>query len=327
MLSQIEMREKLVDNLEFVIDSLNSYLRGENVEEIKTTLERLGRGGKLPHWYQLLAEGQSMPNLDGKTIGSVIEMTLVATFETKLFRDSDIPDLNLNPAKGVDIPTMNLGIKSPSENYCTSEPFYSSYERLLGNDHDNLVLLTDYQSAKKRPPPVQIQIKASKYLRGSQIADKSLCSIAKLNRDYTLKMGEASAMKYFQFLCYVNQSSWRAKQLLKLCNAIQAGEKRLLSLISEIEADFISKSIKAEKEGKSSIDEYELQQILLIKDSNDLPRAIINAASDWVSETLKDASRMPNANEWDRYLASPLDGEIGMSFALQWRYNFGPVFK
>lgn len=33
-----------------------------------------------------------------------------------------------------------------------------------------------------------------------------------------------------------------------------------------------------------------------------------------------------NDDEWNRFLASPLDGKIGMSLALQWRYNFGSLF-
>lgn len=43
-------------------------------------------------------------------------------------------------------------------------------------------------------------------------------------------------------------------------------------------------------------------------------------------EVRKDTARAPNDNEWGRLLASPLDGLIGMSLALQWRYNFGPLF-
>jgi len=54
---------------------------------------------------------------------------------------------------------------------------------------------------------------------------------------------------------------------------------------------------------------------------------VIQAADDWIIDTHKDFARIPNDNEWNRYLSSPLDGMIGMSFALQWRYNFSSVFK
>jgi hypothetical protein len=55
--------------------------------------------------------------------------------------------------------------------------------------------------------------------------------------------------------------------------------------------------------------------------------AIINACNDWVVEYHKDFARLPNDNEWQRFLKSPLDGKIGMSFALQWRFNFGNLFS
>lgn len=79
-------------------------------------------------------------------------MLLVALLETSTFRGMGVPPLGINPARGVDLPDIDLGIKSPSQNYCTSEPFFSAYERLLGSEHDMVVLLTDYQTAKKTPP-------------------------------------------------------------------------------------------------------------------------------------------------------------------------------
>ena len=78
MTSARDLRVHVKKKTDIIMSDLNSYLRGEKVEEIKTILQRLGRGGSLPHWYSLLEEGKSMPNLDGKTIGSVIEMILVA---------------------------------------------------------------------------------------------------------------------------------------------------------------------------------------------------------------------------------------------------------
>ena len=88
----------------------------------------------------LLGRGVSffIPNLDGKTIGSVIEMLLVAVLETFTFSGLGVPPLKLNPARGIDLPDLDLGVKSPSENFCTGEPFFSPYERLLGSEHDVL---------------------------------------------------------------------------------------------------------------------------------------------------------------------------------------------
>lgn len=325
-LTPLQMRERLRSRLGEVVEWLNSYLRGENVAEIKDTLRRLGRSAQLPHWYSHLEAGNSMPNLDGKTIGSVIEMTLVGVLENKLFSDGEIPELTINVAKGVDIPALGLGIKSPSENYYTSEPFFSAYERVLGNVHDNLVLLTDYQTAKKQPPPVRIQIIASEYLAGSQIADKNLCKLARMHRNFTLSLGDAQAMKYLQFLCHINKQSWRASWLLKLCNLLQSDKETIAALINKAETDFNKKLKIAQKKGVPGLDDNELVVLKDILNSDNIPRAIINACNDWVIETNKDFTSLPNSNEWERYLSSPLNGRIGMSFALQWRYNFGALF-
>ena len=70
MKSEKELKNLIKDKLDFIIQKLNGYLRGKNVSEIKNVLKRLGRNNELPHWYELLESGQSMPNLDGKTIGS-----------------------------------------------------------------------------------------------------------------------------------------------------------------------------------------------------------------------------------------------------------------
>ncbi|HIE02323.1 MAG TPA: hypothetical protein EYP59_18915 [Thiotrichaceae bacterium] len=327
MISSQELRDKVKDSLFEIVSKLNEYLRGENVQEIKTVLERVGRGGKLPHWYGLLESGQSMPNLDGKTIGSVIEMTLLGVLEKHTLKDFNIPPLEINPAKGVDIPLLELGVKSPSENFCTSEPFFSAYERLLGNENDAIVLLTDYQTAKKNPPPVRIQIIKSAYMKGSEIADRNLCAIALKNRQRLYDENVALCKKMIQFLCYINQQDWRAKALLQLVDILYEGEAVINAKIDELEVHFNNK-IKADiKKGIEPISKTELDKIQLLKDSNTKVSSIINACSDWVIDNHKDFARLSNDNEWQRFLRSPLDGKIGLSFALQWRYNFGNLFK
>jgi hypothetical protein len=52
-----------------IATSVNSALRGgEALHELKDSLTRLGRGGKLPHWYSTLYENGTLPNLDGKSL-------------------------------------------------------------------------------------------------------------------------------------------------------------------------------------------------------------------------------------------------------------------
>lgn len=327
MNSSAELRLKVRNSLPAIVMKLNEYLRGMNVSEIKDILQRVGRGGKLPHWYELLVTGQSMPNLDGKTIGSVIEMTLLGVLEKHTLSEFDIPPLEVNPAKGVDIPLLDLGVKSPSENFCTSEPFFSAYERLLGNESDSIVLLTDYQTAKKNPPPVRIQIIKAAYMRGSEIADRNLCAIALKNRERLFNDNEALCKKMLQFLCHLNQQDWRAKSLLALVNILYQSDLVINNKIDLIKSSF-DKKVQADiKKGVEPINIEEFNKFNEIKFSNTKVSAIINACSDWVIDNHKDFGRLPNDNEWQRFLRSPLDGKIGLSFALQWRYNFGNLFS
>lgn len=321
------LREQVRSDILKIVDQLNCYLRGENVVEIKDILERIGRGGKLPHWYELLKNGQSMPNLDGKTIGSVIEMTFVGVLEKHTLKKFNIPPLEVNPAKGVDIPLLDLGVKSPSENFCTSEPYFSAYERILGNENDAVILLTDYQTAKKDPPPVRLQIIKAAYLRGSEIADRNLCAVAKEHKEKLFMESEALCKKFLQFLCYLNQQDWRAKALLKLVSKLHSSDKLIDELINKIESDFHKKVRSHLKKKTEPPTKDELNKILQIKRSNLKTSAIINACHDWIVDNHKDFARLPNDNEWNRFLKSPLDGKIGMSFALQWRYNFGHLFR
>jgi hypothetical protein len=324
MPDKAELRQKLIDNLDDTMAKVNAALRGQNLTELEATFTRLGRGGHLPHWYQALKENHNLPNLDGKTVGSVLEMTLVAVLENHTLKDTGIQELRVNPARGVDIPDLDLGVKSPSTNYCTSEPFFTAYERLLGNEYDALVMLTDYQEAKVRPP-LQIQVKQWRYLRGTEIADSSLCAIARSARELLLEENEAWVKKVFRFLAYVNQSDWRAKYLIKMLPHIHDDEA-IRNLVSLAETDFNRQNAARTKRMAELLPEDDLIAIQQILDIAPLKLGVIDAADNWVNETQKEAGRYPNENEWNRLINGPLDGKIGMSFALQWRYNFGRVF-
>lgn len=81
MLSKEELRARLRESLDTTIHEVNRALRGENTEQLAEVLTRIGRGGRLPKWYEQLRTQHTLPNLDGKTIGSVIEMLLVAVLE------------------------------------------------------------------------------------------------------------------------------------------------------------------------------------------------------------------------------------------------------
>lgn len=320
-----EVCDDIKTRLDSIVDVANAALKGgEALKELSATMERLGRGAKLPHWYETLLADGTLPNLDGKSLGSVLEMVFVAVLERKFYYDTPMVPLRINPARGVDIPSLHLGIKSPSENYCTSEPFFSAYERLLGNDHDAVILLTDYQTRKKSPP-LRIQIIKQQYLAGSQIADKNLCVLAKKWRNL-LADKTPELKKIVRFLSYVNQSHWEAKALLKLLTGA-SDDTTIESGIECLEKDYIKSNAARLKKSDDPIPDESLTNIKGILDTMPRQMGLINAADNWVIETHKDFGRYPNDNEWNRFVSSPLDGVIGMSFALQWRYNFGPIFK
>lgn len=325
MPSKAELRFIVNKNLDSAIHTLNLALKGIGLDELEPVVKRLGRNGELPHWYAGLKKNKTLPNLDGKTIGSVLEMLFVAVLETHTLSSQQIAPLRINPARGIDLPDLDLGVKSPSENFCTSEPFFSAYERLYGNEHDCIVMLTDYQSAKKSPP-LKLKVINWQYLKGSEVADENLCKIARLHRAWLIKDDVSRAKRVFRFLAYVNQSDWRAKQLLGMVSNLQADDEWFDNAIHQAQLEHAKKNREREKKNKDLLPEDDLLALQSI--SRVTPRyiGIIDQLENWLTETLKDASRSPNDNEWSRLLNCDLDGKIGMSFALQWRYNFGRLF-
>ena len=326
MKTVIEAQTTVRSQLDKVVVKVNLALKGgKRLALLRNTLGRLGRGEQLPHWYDPLFRNGTLPNLDGKSLGSVLEMMFVAVIEKDFLQNSGLVPLRINPARGVDIPDLKLGIKSPSENYCTSEPFFSAYERITGNEHDCIILLTDYQTQKKKPP-LRVQIIKYRYLRGSQIADKNLCLTARKFRELLTHNSEPDLKKVVRFLAYINQSDYKAKMLLALLN----GKKEDNSLDKAIEVQYKKLTKKLTKNKKRDNDLiYHDCFVVLDQIRQITPRlnGIINASDNWVIEVQKDFGRYPNENEWERFLRSPLDGVIGMSYALQWRYNFGSLFK
>ncbi len=324
MPSKEKLRKIIRDNQDDIAKAINAALRGKKLRAIEPVLKRVGRGGALPHWYQKLKSDGVLPNLDGKTIGSVVEMLLVGVLETSAFAGLKVPPLRINPARGIDLPDLDLGVKSPSENYCTSEPFFSAYERLLGAECDVWVLLTDYQE-KKDHPPLRLQIIKWRFLSKTQVADWTLCRIGRNHRAWLLNYNEASAQKLFRFLAYVNQSDWRARWLLRIIGDMQ-DEALVNAHINSAAKDFEVKNKKAIAKDRALIPDSDLESLQRIAKISPTHIGVIDEAENWVIDVLKDAARAPSADEWNRLKSSPLDGMIGMSFALQWRYNFGRLF-
>ena len=319
---QEEYKDKVKEKLGLIQEKMNLALNGNGLKEIEKIMKRFDKNQKLPSWFESLQKGKGLPNLDGKTVGSVVEKLLVCVIE-KYILDSKI-ELSINPARGVDIPELSLGVKSPSTNYDTSEPFFSPYERLLGNEYDAIVLLTNYQTAKKKSPFV-LQILQIRYLRGSEIADANLCVMAKSLRE---KYEDAIELKKaIKFLAYVNQSDWEASWILKLMREVIVNGEKLESFIDKIKKDFEEKNKKNEQNNRELLPNDALDRLCSLKKVIPSEHSIINAADNWVILTQKDNGRCPNDNEWRRFMNGKLDGKISMSFALQWRYYFKAIFK
>jgi len=184
--------------------------------------------------------------------------------------------------------------------------------------------LTDYQSVKNKPP-LRLQLIKWGYLTKTQLADINLCRIARKHRELLLKSGEARTQRLFRFLAFVNQSDWLGKKLVSIIDNIN-DEEAVRSLIAAAQEDFVKQNAKREKSFKELIPDDALTALQEILKAKPLMISIIDAADNWVGETLREAGRLPNDNEWNRLKTGPLDGKIGMSFALQWRYNFGRFF-
>jgi hypothetical protein len=251
-------------------------------------------------------------------------MLLLAVLETFTFKGMKSPPLRISPARGVDFPDLNLGVKSPSENWYTSEPYFSAYERILGSDHDVLVLITDYQESKKTSP-LRLQIKYWKYLRRTQVADRTLCRIALKQRARLIADDEGRAKRVVRFLVHVNQMDWRAKRILELVEHMGDATK-IPDLISKAEKDFEKTNRGRLKKGEIPIPESDIQVLRNILMVQPLHVGIVDAADNWVIEVLKQSALAPSETEWSTFLTSPLNGLIGVSLALQWRYNFKHLF-
>ena len=97
--------------------------------------------------------------------------------------------------------------------------------------------------------------------------------------------------------------------------------------VDKLVKEHSSANLKREKEGKELFSEQSRVNLQGVLDIEPNWMGLVNAVDNWVVEAQKDAGRYPNDTEWERFLRSPLNGCIGMSLALQWRYNFGPLFK
>jgi hypothetical protein len=130
----------------------------------------------------------------------------------------------------------------------------------------------------------------------------------------------------FRFLAFINQSDWRAKKLLEITKAITTPDQ-IPTLVKLAIADFAAQNIRRTAKDDPIIPDTDLEAIKQILKRNPVHMGIIDALDTWVVENLQEAGRMPGTDEWKMLKEGPLNGKIGMSFALQWRFNFGRIFN
>ena len=128
-----------------------------------------------------------------------------------------------------------------------------------------------------------------------------------------------------RFLAYVNQSDWRAKRILSLIDNLD-DEARIRSLVQKAETEFERTNRDRLRRDKIPIPDSDIAALRGVLEITPLYLGVIDAAESWVVDVRKETARAPSGTEWSSFLTGPLDGQIGMSLALQWRYNFGPLF-
>jgi hypothetical protein len=98
------------------------------------------------------------------------------------------------------------------------------------------------------------------------------------------------------------------------------------TLLNAARADFDRRNKLKLKQGKVPIPDSEIEALELIRAVQPLHVGVLDACDGWLTETRKETARAPSDHEWKQILESPLEGAIGVSLALQWRYNFGRLF-
>ena len=113
MRSSKEYRDLVSSHTGDIQDYMNKILLGEGLEEVEPILRRIDHTGEVPGWFNDLKTIKGLNVADGKTIGSVLEKLLVCVIEKYIINENDFPycELSINPARGVDIPEIELGIK------------------------------------------------------------------------------------------------------------------------------------------------------------------------------------------------------------------------
>lgn len=209
----LSIRKFVKANLGTLVEKVNAALSsGECLHKLEKHVAAVSPKGAAPAWFDHLKRSGGLGRTDGKSVGSAMETLFSAVLRSAL-PEKLAGSISVKAERGVDLPGAGIGIKAPSENLCTSEPFFSPYQRLLGHAHDSVVLLTDYQD-KKNTLPLRLQVTRASYFTGSEQADGNLCDLARKWREI-LKDDRTAFRKVVRFLAYSNQSDEKTRSLLR----------------------------------------------------------------------------------------------------------------
>ena len=287
------VRNYLRENMETLTNYVNAAFRDSDfLRTLQDAIARNSPNNTVPPWFNDLLREGGLRVTNGKSIGSIVEKVVAAVIEVYLVPNIDGIEpfrVMLNPASGVDLPQIELGIKSPSENWDTSEPFFSPFERLTGNVHDCIVFLTNFQQVKDSLPYTLAMID-NMYLDGSELSDHVLTGHARRAREI-IGVEDERYIEFCRFLCLMNKNRSEDQsvlnQFLQYFDAIEAGYRNIISL--------------------------ESCELLL---------------TNWMNQFAGVFQQLtPTELERQRLESGPLTGHIGISFALQWRYNFRTTFN
>ncbi len=314
----------ITSKLDVIQRRLNDALAGKNLRQLEAPIKRMNPGGALPAWFSQLAATRTLPNLDDRNAGGIIKKLLIGVLEKYVLKDRQ--KLHLLPTGPVTIPELELGVKTPSENFCTIEPYFSAYERLTGTGYDTLVLQTSYQDAKQtvaKNRGLKVKIINVRYLKGSEIADLQLCAIAEsLKRVYADR--EDMLRRAINFLAYANPMDWESAHFIDLLQRLGAGDLDREDAFWRIRKEFMRKNRQHEKKGRMQIPPEQLEHLECALTS---PDNVVLQAEAWAMRTLNEHWHAPSKAVWARILTQPLEGKIGMTFMLQWQYHFGTLFR
>ena len=258
-----------------IVRTVNEYLRGDHHEQIR---DIISKDGTPTSWLAYLEHNKRPEKTDGKSLGTMIEKLVKA----EISRVTRIK-ITGSSAAGVDIPELALNTKATSDRQPqSSEPFDSPYERVLGAKYDILACVYNGLEFLQPDSTAPLRINAAMYYLKTQVADRELCSTAKILQAEAKEGGINPDLgkRALRAIVYAKKSG------------PGSGTYKLL------------KAALAEHQGirvEAAIDSYEMEM-----------------------ETDGEIG-LPKPDEWRRFLSSPLDGKISISFALQWRYQYDPA--